>query len=143
MAVGGVAARLDVHLGDERARRVDRRQAPLGGVAVHRRRDAVRGQDERRTPRSVTLVLDEYRPALLELAYHVCVVNDLFADVHRRPVQGQCSLDRLDRALDARAVPSRRGQKDSLNHLSAKVAPVSSAAARPHAGSSVANPSKK
>ncbi len=55
VAGGGVAPRLHVHLGDERARRVDRAQLPRGGVRVHRRRDAVRREDDRlalRAPRS-------------------------------------------------------------------------------------------
>ena len=50
---------LPVHLGDQRARRVDHRQPPRRGVVVHRGRDAVRGEHDQRALRHVALVLDE------------------------------------------------------------------------------------
>ena len=48
VAVGGELDRLAVDLGHERAGRVDRPQAALGGVGVDRRRDAVGGEDGHR-----------------------------------------------------------------------------------------------
>jgi hypothetical protein len=42
------------------------------------------------------------------------VVNDLLPDVHGRAVLVQGALDRLDRALDPRAVPARRREQDAL-----------------------------
>ena len=84
VAVGGVAARLHVHLRHERAGRVDRVQLPRGRVRVHRRRDAVRGEDDRLALRHLGLLVDEDRAARLEVADDVQVVDDLLAHVDRR-----------------------------------------------------------
>ena len=113
VAGGGVAPRLHVDLRDERARRVDDVVAQLAGAPVHGRRDPVRGVDDRRPLRHLRLVVDEDRAACLEVADDVRVVDDLLADVDRRPVVGERELDRLDGALDAGAVPARRGEQDA------------------------------
>ena len=44
----------------------------------------------------VALVLDEDRPASLEVAHDVSVVDDLLANVNGRPVQDEELLDRVD-----------------------------------------------
>ena len=63
------------------------------------------------------LVLDEDRAALLELLHDVQVVDDLLADVDRRPVQLERPFDRLDRPLDSGAVAPRRCEEDLSHHL--------------------------
>ena len=88
MAVGRVAPGLDVHLRHERTRRVDRVETALGGVLVHRRRDAVGREHERRALRHVPLVVDEHGATALEVPDDVRVVDDLLADVDRGSVQG-------------------------------------------------------
>ena len=62
------------------------------------------------------LLLDEDRPAGLEIADDVDVVDDLLAHVDGRAVVLERTLDRLDGALDAGAVPARRGEEDAFNH---------------------------
>ena len=109
VAVGGVTARLDVHLRDERAGRVDRLQVALRRVREHGRSDPVRREDHGLALGNLVFVLDEHRAPLLELAHDVQVVDDLLADVDRRPVELECPLDRLDGPLDAGAVAARRG----------------------------------
>ena len=116
VALGRVAPGLDVHLGHERAGRVDRVQPARGRVRVHRRSHAVGGEDDRRSGRRLLLALDEHRTAFLELADDVRVVDDLLADVHRRAVVGERQLHRVDGAFDAGAVAARRGQEHSLDH---------------------------
>ena len=116
VALGGVAPRLHVHLRHERARRVDRLQPARRGVRVHRRRDAVRGEDDGRALRHLGLLVDEHRAARLEVADDVEVVDDLLADVDGRPVEVERLLDRLDRALDAGAVAAGRREEDLLDH---------------------------
>ena len=69
---------------------------------MHRRRDAVRREDDRLALRHLVLVVDEDRAARLEVAHDVEVVDDLLAHVDGRPVQLERALDRLDRPLDAR-----------------------------------------
>ena len=110
VAVRGITASLHVHLGDERARSVDRVQPARGRVRVHRRRDAVGREDDRRALRHLGLLVHEHGAAGLEIAYDMQVVDDLLAHVDRRPVQIERPLDGLDGALDACAVAARRGE---------------------------------
>ena len=97
-----VPARLDVHLGHERAGGVDRVQPARLRVRVHGRRDAVRREDDRLALGHLALVLDEDRAAGLEVANDVRVVDDLLANVDGRPVQVEEPLDGVDGALDTR-----------------------------------------
>ncbi len=112
----GVAPGLDVHLRDERARRVDRVQLPRACVRVHRRRDAVGRQHDSLAGRNVLLALDEDRAPLLEIPDDVDVVDDLLAHVNRRAVQVEGLLDRFDGALDPGAITAGRGKKDTFDH---------------------------
>ena len=114
-ALGRIASRLDVHLRDERARRVDRRQVAGRGARVDRGRDAVRREDDDRSVRDVRLVLDEDRAAPLEVADDVRVVDDLLADVDGCAVEVERALHRLDGAFDSRAVTPGRGKQDPLD----------------------------
>ena len=63
-----VAARLRVHLRDERADGVDDLEAALGALLVDLRRDAVGREDDERALGNVLLGLDEDRAARLEIA---------------------------------------------------------------------------
>jgi hypothetical protein len=76
----------------------------------------VRGEDDGCALGHFVLVLDEDRPALAQSANDVGVVDDLLPDVHGRAVPPQRQLDRLDRSLDAGAVPPRRREQDPLDH---------------------------
>ena len=114
VAVGGEAAGGDVDLGHQRAGGVDRAQAARGGVLVHRRGDAVGGEDDDRALGHLGLLLDEDRAALGQLLDHVLVVDDLLAHVDRGAVQLERALDRLHGAVDAGAVAARGGQQDAL-----------------------------
>ena len=112
----GEPAGLEVHLRDERARRVeDREVAPLG-VRVDLGRDAVRRQDHHGALRHLGLLVDEDRPLGLEVANDVEVVDDLLADVYGLTVGLEGPLDRLDGALDAGAVAARGRQQDLGGH---------------------------
>ena len=77
-------------------------------VRVDRRRDSVRREDDRLALGHLALVLDEDRAARLEVTHDVRVVDDLLAHVDGRPVQVEELLDRVDGALDARAIAARR-----------------------------------
>ena len=114
VAVGGEAARRDVDLGHQRAGGVDRAQAARGGVLVHRRGDAVGGEDDHLALRHLGLLLDEDRAALGQLLDHVLVVDDLLAHVDGGAVELERALDRLHGAVDAGAVAARGGEQDPL-----------------------------
>ena len=65
---------------------------------------------------NVALVIHENRPASLEVANDVSVVDDLLANVNGRPVQVEKLLDSVDSTFDPRAVPARGRKKNPLNH---------------------------
>jgi hypothetical protein len=123
VSVGGVAPRLDVHLGHEGTGGVGRDQAAGLRVRVHVRGDAVCGEDDPLSLRHVALVVHEDRAARLEVADHVRVMDDLLADVDGRPVQIEQLLDRVDGPLDTGAIPARRRQENALDHPASVVRP--------------------
>jgi hypothetical protein len=114
--VGRIAPGLDVHLRHERAGRIDHVVVEPGGGGVHRRRDAVRREHDRRALRRLGLGVDEDRAPRFQLADDMDVVDDLLADVDGRAVVLEGELDRLDGALDAGAVAAGRGEEDAFDH---------------------------
>ena len=66
VVVVGEPTGLVVHLGDQRAGRVDRAQLALRGLVVHDRSDAVRGEDDHGALGNLVGLLDEDRAPLLE-----------------------------------------------------------------------------
>ena len=85
---------------DERADGVDDAKPASLAVLAHGGRDPVCRQDTDLAGRHLGFVVDEDRAELLEPAYDVVVVDDLVADVDRRPVLGEEPLDDPDRAVD-------------------------------------------
>ena len=84
----------------------------LGSRGSHRRRDAVRREDDRLARRDLVDVVDEDRSALLEVGDHVRVVDDLLAHVDRSAASLQRALDDLDRPDDAGARRTRGREHD-------------------------------
>ena len=83
---------------------------------MHARRDAVGGEDDGGAVGHFRLLVDEDGAASLEIADDVDVVDDLLPHVDRRPVVLERELDRLDGALDPRAVAAGRREQDPLHH---------------------------
>ncbi len=110
--VRGVALGLGVHLGDQRAGRVDHLELALAGVGVHLGGDAVCGEDDDRALGHLGLAVHEHRAAIGQVAHDVAVVDDLLADVDRRAEVVERPLDRVHGAIDAGAVASRRRQQE-------------------------------
>src|SRR6478609_5368821 len=129
VAAVGVAPRLGMDLRDERADGVHHAEAAGLAVGAHRGSDAVRRQDADRPGRNVVLVVDEDGAEPLEALDDVVVVNDLVADVDRRPVLLEQDLDDLDRPVDPGAERARRGKQDLayLDH------PLATSPSRPSA----------
>ena len=90
------------------------RRAAVARLRVHRGRDAVGGEHQQRALGHLVGLVDEDRAALLERLDDVPVVDDLLAHVDRRAVLLQGLLDRLDGAVDARAVAAGLGQQDAF-----------------------------
>ena len=82
------------------------------GLLMHHGGDAVRGEDHDRALGHLVGLVDEDRAALLETPYDVQVVHDLLAHVDGGAVQLEALLDRLDGAIDTRAVAPRLGEEN-------------------------------
>ena len=111
VAVGGEPPGLGVHLGHQRAGRVDHGQPPAARLRADRRRHAVRGEHHGRAVGHLVQLVDEHRAAAFQVADHAGVVHDLLAHVDRRPLQLQGALDDLDGPVHAGAERPRPGQQ--------------------------------
>ena len=108
---------LAVHLGHERAGRVDRGEVAGGGGLVDGRGDAVRGEHDAGALGHVVGLLDEDRAALGQRLDDELVVDDLLAHVDGRAVQLEGLFDDVDGAVHAGAVSARSGQEDAAAAL--------------------------
>ena len=105
------ARHLHVHLGDERAGRVEHLEAARVGLAAHVVRHAVGGEDHRGARGHLGQLLDEHRALGAQVLDHVLVVHDLVAHVDRRAVQLERALDDVDGAVHAGAEAARLGEE--------------------------------
>jgi hypothetical protein len=112
MARGEMPLRLAMHLADQRAGRVEIEQLAARGLRRHRFGHAMGGEDDRRPVGHLVELVDEDGAPLLQPLDHIAVVDDLMADIDRRPIARQRLLDDLDRAIDAGAETAGRGQQD-------------------------------
>ena len=99
--------RLQMHLGHQRASRVDYAQLPRLRLAAHRRRHAVRAEHQHSAFRHVFDGLHENCAVLAQPLDHVAVMHDFVVDVHRRPIGLQRQLDNVHGAHYASAEASR------------------------------------
>ena len=109
---------LEVHLRHQRARGIDHPETALGSSVVHRRRDTVGREHHDRPLRHFGLLLDEDRALAFQVFDDVQVMHDLLPHVDGGAVLHERALDRVDRALHARAVPARRREQHrSVIHI--------------------------
>ena len=108
---------LAVHLGHERAGRVDRGEVAGGGSLVDGRGDAVRGKDDASTLGHLVGLLDEDRAALGQRLDDELVVDDLLAHVHGRAVELEGLFDDVDGAVHAGAVSAGSRQENTAAAL--------------------------
>ena len=118
VAVGGVAARLHVHLRHERAGRVDRAQAARGRrsrAPTARRRERRRRRSRPPAPRSPRRRRPRRAPR--GRGRRAGCGRSACARRPAAPYSSSALLDRLDGALDPGAVAAGRGEEHFLNHL--------------------------
>jgi len=115
IALARAHAHLVVHLGDERADRVDDVAAALPSGRDHLRRRAVGREHDRMPDRHLGDVVDEDHALALEALDDELVVDDLVVAVHRRLERPHHPRQRLDRHLDPRAEPPWLCEQDALN----------------------------
>ena len=103
---------LAMHLGHQRAGRVDREQIAPRRLLGDRARHAVRGEDHRRVViGNLAEFLDEDRALGAQALDHIAVVHDLVAHIDRRPVNRERPLHQFDGAHDAGAEAARRAEQ--------------------------------
>ena len=134
-ALGGITAALVVHLGDQRAGRVDHRQTAFGRQLLHTFGNAMGGEDGHGTGRDLIQLVDEHRTTGTQVLDHVSIVDDLVADVDRRAILLQGSLDDFDCSLHAGAEAAGLGQDDA-DHASSPKDGAGSAPSRAESPSS-------
>ena len=114
-ALAGAHLGLVVHLGDERAHRVDHEAVVVPGGGDHLGGGAVGRQHERGAGGHVVDVVDEHHPELPEPVDDEPVVHDLVVAVDGRFEHPHHPRQRLDRHLDPGAEPPRLGEEDLLD----------------------------
>jgi len=105
---------LVVHLGHQRAGRINGAQPACVGLLPHRGGDAMGREDHQGAGRDLIEFVDEDGSLGLESFDHMPVVNDLFAHVDRRPELLQSALNRDHRPVNTCAVATRRGYRNAL-----------------------------
>jgi hypothetical protein len=108
------AHRFLVDLGDQRAGGVDGAQTPVLRRLDHGRRHAVRRKDHQRTLRHLVRFVDKDGSLFFQRTDHVHVVDNLLADVNRRPIVLQRLFYGDDGPVNAGAVSARGRQQDLL-----------------------------
>ena len=107
----------DVHLRDQRARRVDHLEVALAGVVVHPWRHAVGGQHHDCALGHFRLLVDEDRALGLQVPHDVQVVHDLLPHVDGCTVLGESALDSIDGALDPGTVAPGSSEQHGADDL--------------------------
>src|SRR6185437_11125466 len=102
-ALIGISLDFGVHLGDERARRVDNPQLTDASAIPFAGRNPVGAENHALAPRHVVKALDENRALPLQGLKHEAIVNYLMTDVERTPVSLERAPYRLNGPIDARA----------------------------------------
>jgi hypothetical protein len=126
-ALARVARDLHVHLGHQRAGRVEHAQAASARLRLHRLGDPVRAEDHGGVGRDLVELLDEHGAEAAQAVHHEPVVHDLVAHVDRRAEQLDGALDDVDGAVHARAEAARIGEQD-LHCFSRNASRISSTA---------------
>jgi hypothetical protein len=108
---GGLA----VHLGHQRAGRIQREEIALLGLGRNRLRNPVRREHHRRVGvvRNLFQFLDEDRALGLQAVDHVFVMDDLVADIDRGAIDGERALHGIDRPYHPGTEAAGRTKHDS------------------------------
>src|SRR6267142_1385758 len=106
--------RFQVHLGYQRASRIDHPQRAILSFLPHRRGNPMSVEHQHATVRNVTNGLDENRPAPAQLLHYVCVVHDFMVHVNRRAIGLQGEFDDVHRAHNSGAETARAYSQQNL-----------------------------
>jgi hypothetical protein len=96
-----------VNLGDQRAGGIDDREVATLRLLLDFRRDSMRAEDGDGAFRDFIELLDEHGAFGAKGFDHVLIMNNLVPDIDRGTIEGQRTLDDLDRTLDTSAKAAR------------------------------------
>src|SRR5699024_3012686 len=116
VVVAGETLGLVVHLGHQRAGRIDGAQLAVLGRLAHRRRGAVGGEDHQFALGHLVGLVDEDHALFGQGVDHVTVVHDLFSHIDRRTLLLERAFDRFHGPIHTGAVTPRLGEQDTLFH---------------------------
>ena len=111
-ALARKARNLHVHLGHQRAGRVEHAQLATARLGLHGLRHAVRAEDHGRAVRHLVELVHEHRTHAAQAVHHEAVVHDLVAHVDRRAEELDRALDDVDGAVHAGAEAAGIGEDD-------------------------------
>jgi hypothetical protein len=99
-----------VHLGDQRASRVEDFQIARIGFTPHGLRHPVRAEDNGGVIGDFVQLVHEYRPLFFKAIHHEFVMHDLVAHIDGRAEKLERALDDVDGAVNAGTKTARIGE---------------------------------
>ena len=106
---------LHVDLGDQRADGVEDLEAPPCAFLAHRLGDPVGAEDHGAVVGNIVKLVNEHGTLGAQAIDDILVVDDLVADIDRRPIEIECALDDPDGAIDSGAKTAWVGKHDLHN----------------------------
>ena len=116
-AAGGMASRIDVNLGDQRAGCVEIEHLTARGLGGDELGNAVGRKHDGHVLWHFLEFLDEHRALAFEILDDGAIVDDLMADIDRRAVFLQRQFDDLNGTVDTSAEAARAGEEDGQRRL--------------------------
>lgn len=117
--ITAVLGHLDMHLGDQRAGRIEHLQATAGSFLAHSLGHTMGTEDDDDVIRHLVQFFDEDGPTVAQVFHHELVVHHFMAHVDRRAEDFQRTVDDLDCPVDPRAEAARVGEFDLHARLQA------------------------
>ncbi|MNS53163.1 hypothetical protein D3C72_859110 [compost metagenome] len=117
--VAAVARHLDMHLGDQRAGRIEHFQTAPGSFLAHGLGNTVGTEDDDDVIRHLIQLFDKDRTTRTQVFDHELVVHHFVTHIDRRAEDFQRAVDDLDRPVDPGAEAARVGEFDLHARLQA------------------------
>ena len=103
--IAAVLGHFDVHLGDQRAGRVEHLQATASGFLAHGLGHAVGAEDDDDVVRHLVQLFNEDGPTIAQVFYHELVMHHFVTHIDRRAEDFQRTVDDFDRPVDPAQKP--------------------------------------
>ena len=110
----GIALRLQMYFGHQRACGIDHMQTFCSRCVAYRLRHTVRTEHRDTTIRYFSQCVDKYCTLAFEFVHHKLVVHNFMKDIHRCAVFFECTLNNLNGPRHSCTKPARLRQHDLL-----------------------------